>query len=349
MRLASLELFGMGALSGVKLGFGEEPRAMTVIFGADGVGKTSVLAAIGSTRPGHAIPLIPRRARIAEDEPREVPFATSEWVLGDDDAERPHPLRVASPNAQLGDPDGEAALRRREQALFDKRAQEHGGYAFAAFSGARWFSRAPVVLATPERTVMRYDPRASPSFDDATRADLTRDVKQSLAFAAIGAALEEEPSDLGAFDAALREVASLVLAPFRAEYTGIHPKTLEPTFTVEGRDAIFEELPRGARHLLAVATLSARTLAAAYATSTRPVRDREGLVVVDDLEAQQDAALLRHLPGLLKAALPRVQWIVATSSPAVTLGCERGEMIALRREPEAEHVVVHEDAFAILH
>ncbi|HEY1954242.1 MAG TPA: AAA family ATPase [Polyangiaceae bacterium] len=349
MRLASLQLFGMGPLTGAKLAFGEQPRAMTVLFGGDGVGKTSVLAAIGSTRPGHAIPLVPRRARIVEDEPREVPFAVSEWMLGDDDTERPHSLRVVSPNAQLGDQDGEATLRRREQALFDKRAHEHGGYAFTAFSGARWFSRAPLVLASPERTVMRYDPRVSPSFDDATRADMTRDVKQALAFAAIGAALEKNSGEVAAFDAALREVASVVLAPFRAEYTGAHPKTLEPLFAIEHRDAIFEDLPRGARHLLAIATLSVRTLAAAYAGAERPVREREGLVVVDDLEAQQDARLLRHLPALLKTALPRVQWIVTTSSPAVTLGCERGEVIALRREPEGERVVVHDDAFAILH
>jgi hypothetical protein len=351
MRLSHIELYGTGSLSGVKLGFGEEPRGLTVLFGADGVGKTTVLSAIASTRPGHALPIIPRRSRATEEEaPREVPFAIAEWMLGDDDPERPHPLRVASPNAQIAD-DGESALRRREQALFDKRAQDRGGYAFAAFSGARWFSRTPVMLATPERTVIRYDVRASASFDDASRADLTRETKQVLSFAGIASALEKEQGagDLAALDAALRDVASIALAPFHAQYDGVHPRTLEPIFSFEGRDAIFEDLPRGARHLLAIMAGAVRVLHGAYASSDKPVRAREGVVLVDDLEAQQDTALLRHIPALLKAALPRVQWIVATSATPVTLGCERDEVVALRREPDEGRVVVHEGAFAVLH
>ncbi len=140
-----------------------------------------------------------------------------------------------------------------------------------------------------------------------------------------------------------------MLAPFHAQYDGVHPRTLEPMFSVEGRDAIFEELPRGARHLLAIVTGAVRVLHGAYLGSERPVRERQGVVLVDDLEAQQDAAIVRHFPALLKASLPRVQWIVATSAAAVTLGCERDEVIALRREPEEGRVVVHEGAFAVLH
>lgn len=349
MRLSVLELFGMGALSGVKLTCGAN---LTVLFGADGVGKTAVLSAIASTRPGHPLPLLPRRTR--DDAPAEVPFATTEWLLGDDDPERPHPLRVASPNAQLGDNDPEVAVRRREQAIFDWRAQERGGYAFVVFSGARWFSRTPAALASPERTVLRYDVRTAASFDDATRADLTRETKQALTVAATCGSLERTEygaaGELARFDAALREVATVVLAPFHAEYEGVHVRSLEPLFSVEGRDAVFEELPRGARHMLALAALSTRVLYAAYPGSQRPIREREGVVLVDDLEAQQDASLLRALPALLKAALPRVQWIVATSAAAVTLGCERDEVVALRREPKDDgRVLVHEGAFAVLH
>ena len=348
MRLGAIELYGIGSLSGVRIAFGEEPRAMTVLFGADGVGKTAVLSTIATTRPGHALPIIPRRQR-GDEAPRDVPFALADWILGDDDPERPHPLRVMSPNAQIQD--DENALRRREQALFDKRAQERGGYAFAAFSGARWFSRTPVMLATPERTVVRYDVRASASFDDASRADLTRETKQVLSYAGIGKALESSPSDLGALDAALREVLQIALAPFHAQYEGVHPKTLEPMFSHEGRDAIFEELPRGARHLVAIVTGAVRALHGAYVSheGAKPILLREGVVLVDDLEAQQDAALLKHMPALLKTALPRVQWIVATSAAPVTLGCERGEVIALRREPDEGRVIVHEGAFAVLH
>jgi hypothetical protein len=349
MRLGAIELYGIGSLHGVRIAFGDEPRGLTVLFGGDGVGKTTVLSAIATTRPGHALPIIPRRLR-DDDAPRDVPFATTDWILGDDDPERPHALRVTNPNAHVQD--DENALRRREQALFDKRAHERGGYAFAAFSGARWFSRTPVLLATPERTVVRYDVRASASFDDATRADLTRETKQVLSFAGIASALERSaPSELTALDAALRDVTQIALAPFHAQYEGVHPKTLEPIFSFEGRDVIFEELPRGARHLVAIVSGAVRVLHGAYASTenAKPLREREGVVLVDDLEAQQDAALLRHVPALLKASLPRVQWIVATSATPVTLGCDRGEVVALRREPNEGRVIVHEGAFAILH
>lgn len=353
-----MELFGLGALSNVKISFEpatDEPRALTVLFGGDGVGKTSVLSAIASTRPGHAMPIIPRR-RSPTDEARELPFVVSDWILGDDDPERPHPLRVVSPNAPRGETEeGEAALRRREQALFDRRAQEHGGYAFAAFSGARWFSRTPVLLASPERTIARYDVRTASSFDDATRADLTRETKQVLSFAGIASALrasstrEERQDDLGELDRALREVAQIVLSPYRADYDGVDARTFEPMFAFEGRDAIFEDLPRGARHLLAIMIGAVRVLYGASPASDVPVREREGVVLVDDLDAQQETTLVAHLPALLKVALPRVQWIVSSSATAITLGCERGEVVALRRHPEEGRIVVHEGAFAVLH
>ena len=297
------------------------------------------------------MPLVPRRRSTSlESDGREIPFVVSDWMLGDDDPERPHPLRVVSPNTPRGEQeDGEAALRRREQALFDRRAQEHGGYAFAAFSGARWFSRTPVLLASPERTILRYDVRAACSFDDATRADMTREIKQVLSFAAIAGALEHGGGDLGELDQALREIAQIVLSPYRAEYEGIDSRSFEPLFVFEGRDAIFEDLPRGARHLLAILVLATRVLYGASPASSTPLRQREGVVVVDDSDAQQEATLVRHLPQLLKSRFracsgscrrrPRRSRSVASATKS----------IALRREPDEGRVVVHEGAFAILH
>ena len=93
----------------------------------------------------------------------------AEWVLGQDDPSRPHPLVVTSPMAVLPDEAPElAGARRREQALFDKRAQHEGGFVFLAISGARWFSRSATVITTPEKSVLRYDVRQPATFDDPT-------------------------------------------------------------------------------------------------------------------------------------------------------------------------------------
>lgn len=329
MRLASLKLFGMGVLDGTTVALGDDEvsaRPLTVLFGADGVGKTTILGAIASTRPGYALPLATRlRPRQQEDAPA---YAVGEWLLGDDDPERPHALVVASPNMPVAEGDQAALLRRREQALFDKKAQ-HGGHVLVAVSGARWFSRTPVLLTTPERTILRYDVRAPASFDDASRADMARETKQVLSYAGIARALEPDGA-VSALDRAAREVCEVLLPPYGVRYLGPSATSLEPVFERDGRPAAFDDLPRGARHLLAVGASVLRALYGAFERGD--VRFREGVALVDDLELQQDAGVLRLLPGLLREALPRVQWVIATSSPAVTLGCTGGEVLALRRD-----------------
>src|SRR4051812_15860824 len=159
------------------------PRPVTVLFGADGIGKTTLLTALSMTRPGYALPPLPHPRPNGAPTQDEPPAVVTEWLLGDDDPARPHPLLVASPSAVLASETSDAAVaRRREQALFDRRAQTEGGFVFVGFSGARWFSRNANMLSTPERTILRYDVRQPGSFDDPTRADLTRETKQVLAY-----------------------------------------------------------------------------------------------------------------------------------------------------------------------
>jgi predicted ATP-dependent endonuclease of OLD family len=55
------------------------------------------------------------------------------------------------------------------------------------------------------------------------------------------------------------------------------------------------------------------------------------VVVIDDVESQQDPALLRVLVPLLRRALPNVQWLLTTSSTHMALACDASEVVALRR------------------
>src|SRR6478735_6441453 len=188
MKLLQAVLVGTGPFEKLVLPFADEAgeaRAMTVIHGAGGVGKSSVLAALASTRPGHCV-VQPTRWEPAESAPQ--PFAACDWALGQDEPLRPHPLSIVSPNARLSVSDEQEALRRREQALFDRLAAE-GGFAFLTIPSTRWFSRQPIAFSAPARTVARYDVRAAAATDDATRSDLARETKQALAYAAISSAL----------------------------------------------------------------------------------------------------------------------------------------------------------------
>jgi hypothetical protein len=347
--LSQLRIAGAGGFDDLTLPLedaGGSPRRLVVLFGGEGTGKSALLAAIASTRPGHAVAQGP-----APDPETPPPFAVADWFLGDDDPARPHLLRVMSPNAKLeGERDDVALSRRREQALFDRRAAE-GGFVLVAFSGARWFSRTPVLLTTPERTVLRYDLKSTLSLDDPTRADLARETRQILSFAAIASALSSpgsaEAARFGALDAALRAALLVMLEGAGIGYVGVSPSRLEPVFSRDGREIELDDLPRSLRHRVAFAALSIRALAAGY--PGRDPRDAEGVVLLDDLEVEQDAKAQEALPALLRRALPRVQWIVTTASPQVAAGCEAGEVLALRRLPGSSTVELHQGTAAVMH
>jgi hypothetical protein len=348
MKLVQVALVGVGPFDKLVLPFADEhgePRPLTVIHGAGGVGKSSVLAAIASTRPGHCV------VQLTRSEAREgasPSFAACEWALGQDEPARPHPLSVVSPNARLSTSDEVEALRRREQALFDRLANE-GGFAFLAIPSTRWFSRQPIALSAPARTIARYDVRATITNDDATRADLARETKQALAYAAIAAALPSLEPVLPArtdqperrfdlLDSAMRAVVESFLRLSGFSYRGVDPHSFEPIFHGHGRDVPFDALPTRVRHLVAFAALSVRTLWAAY--PDQDPRASEGVLAIDDVDLHQDAQVQQELVATFREALPEAQWVLTTASPVVAGAADARAVLALRPLPEAEGVRV---------
>ena len=73
------------------------------------------------------------------------------------------------------------------------------------------------------------------------------------------------------------------------------------------------------------------------------------MALIDDAEVHLEAGLQRSLGTLLRRALPRVQWVVTTGSPAVTLGCDTQEVLALRRTPASGRVELYEGPMAVVH
>jgi hypothetical protein len=341
MQLLQVRLVRIGPFEDVTLSLADasgSPRRLAVILGAGGVGKTTLLSAIASTRPGSAVPPRPRPGSAVPS------FAVCDWMLGDDDPARPHPLRSASPNAVLEESEEEALLRRREQALFDRRAHE-GGFVLVGFSAARTMTRSPVAYGASDRVAtFRYDARTPVVFDDVGRGDLARETKHTLGLAAISAALGGNAT----LDHALREVAAQVAALTGVSYVGVDPTSLEPMFEAEHRARVpFDELPTGARTVLAFGVLTARALHAAY--PGRAPRDAEGVILIDEIELHQEPSVARAVVPTLRGLFPRAQWIVSTSSPQVALGCEASDVLALRRMPASSQVEIHEGPLAVIH
>jgi hypothetical protein len=349
MLLVRVHVIGVGPLDEMKLTLGDgesAPRSVAVVLGASGVGKTSLLSALATTRPGLATVPQPRGRR----KPAVAPCVIAHWSLGQDDPTRPHPLRITSPNAQLDEPEAETLLRRREAALHDRRAAE-GGHLLLAFPSCRWFSRSPVLLTAIERTVTHHDPRALVSFDDATRADLARETKQALSYAAIAAALAREGPGRQRYQDLARvmiDVVSALSGLSGHPFVGADAASLEPSFASPGGEVIlFDELPGATKHLVAFAALTVRALFAAYPLISP--RDAEAVVLIDEIELHQEPQLARQIVPALREALPRVQWIVTTTSLEVAHSCEPGELVALRRSPPGHRVEVYEGPLAVVH
>lgn len=325
-----------------------------VLLGESGLGKTTLLAAIACTRPG-LVSALPATAlpRVPGAE-STTPTVVTEWMLGEEDPSRPHPLVVASPNAALDEPDEAAVLRRREQALFERKALV-SGFAFVAFSGARWFSRTPVVLSAPERAILRHEPRAASSFDDPTRADMARDAKQLLALVHIAAALDRAAGgqrackhDFGLLDRALRASLASVLDEFGLRFVGCAQASMEPEFEYDSGDRVtFDDLPRAAKHLIAIIALTIRASAAAH--PGRDPRDAEAVALVDDADLHLPRKLQERVPDLLERALPKAQWVLATTSPALAVHRCEGSVFRLRREKATGPVEMSTGLDAVLH
>jgi hypothetical protein len=349
MHLLQMRLNGLGPFDEIELGFCNEqgePRLVTVIHGGGGVGKSTVLAALASTRPGNATVI---SAGLTGE--REAPGSVvCEFHLGQDDSERPHALTVASPNARVHVEEDREMLRRREQASFE-RASREAGFVFVAIPATRWFSRQPLALVAPARNLARYDARAPSTADDPARGDLAREVKQILAYAMVTSALANQRPKERRFEwlsTALAHAVNTLLKLVGYRFVGVDTLSLEPLFQTDSdKEVPFDSLPTRVRNLVAFAALPVRALWAAY-----PFRDplqAEGIVTIDEVDLYQDPTLLVHLMPTLNEALPRVQWIVTATSPCVAAGCDVSEVIALRRSPEAGTVEYFTGAMALTH
>jgi hypothetical protein len=330
---------------------------LTVIDGGPGVGKTALLTMIAAARPGCAtVPM--SVAPFATDRP---PHASCAWHLGMDDVERPHELRTVTPNTPTHEQDEVAMLRRREQALFDRRAKQ-GGFVFVAFAATRWFSRQSVTLHAPLRNVARYDVRTTAPLDDSNRFDMTRETKQALAYAGVSAALiphsQRERAerrgraphwrDMRVLGVAMRETVDAFAGVAGFGYVGLDPVSLEPLFSTPAeRHVTFDGLPTQARHLVAIAAIVTRTLWVAY--PGEDPRGVEGVVAIDEADLHQDPSHHAKLVTVLRQTLPRVQWLMTTSSPSLAAAVDRDEVIALRRLGEGDRVEAFIGASARTH
>lgn len=343
MKLRSVRLHCPDTLGDLVLslaGEDEGARPFTLVYGGPGSGKTSLVSAISNTRPGHTVVLTGRAS-----DPRC--YAECAWWLGLDEPGSERVLVLQSPNApaELGRAN---VSDRREVALAERLARE-GGFAYLAFSASRWFSRSPLLLTVPDRAAGRSELRGREALDDAARNDLTRDVKQALAYAAIVRALpqagDERHHGLGD---AMADVVDALAHLGHLKYAGLDPRTLEPRFIDPDNQSIsFDALPTYLKHCVAFGALTVRALWNAY-PSIDP-RRAEAVVAIDEIELHQDTATASRLMDVLTQQLPSTQWILTTRSSELLAGRDERETVALRRSEPHGQISVHAGSEAQVH
>jgi hypothetical protein len=325
------------------------PRLLTVVHGDGGTGKSTLIEAVAHTRPGKATPLSPHKRHGVEEA-----YAICEWRLGLEDPDRPHPLRVCSPNLRAtsnANGNGDVGAW-REQSYFDRCAAQGPGFVFVDIPSQRYFSRTSLGLTDPARTVARYDPRNPGATADANRPDLTRPCKQAMSYAAISMALSDTQNAawqnthvLGqAMHAAVDEVAEL--GSYR--YTGPDAHTLEPMFETPGGGRLsFDELPTQLRHAIAFLVIPIQMTWAGHG-GVDP-RMTECVVAIDDFELYLAPPVLSGVLAIMRRVLPRAQWILTTGSPHAAAAVHADTLLTLRRAPMSDEVALYSGDLAITH
>ena len=370
MYLTSVRLRNVGPFDDVTIPFVDSdgaPRMTTLVLGDSGAGKTALLSAIAATRPGFAA----NPPRVRSDVPPSEAFVVARYRLGDDDPARPHELVVASPSADLKEHPNDAAGRKREQAHFDRIANERG-FCMIPLSAARWAGRVAAGGASPERPISAMDHRAHATLDDATRADLAREVKQALVNAVTVAALQAfqskgyEPVSTrdGRTSSMLppplagkptlpmhdlyRATFQALLPDGEATYEGVDSTTFEPLFRDQGgRMVPFDELSFGTKNRIVMGGVILRRLALSY-PSKNPL-ECEGIVLIDEIEAHLPQQRQREIVDILRRAFPRLQLIGTTQSPLIIEGRAHDEVVVLSRDLQTGAIAVTGGPAAVLH
>lgn len=351
MYLERVRVVGLGPFDELELDLCErpgEPRPLTVVYGEGGTGKTTLLSAIAATRPSHHVVQTSVWRR-----PNANPHAVCHWRLGSEDPDRPHALKVSTPGVSVEPDDADEQLRRRELIHFDRVMTEKGGFGFVGLPGTRRFPRANLVIADPARSVLKFDTRGAPGFQDPNAVELTRPIKLILAYAGIATALAgdskgESGGDPRVLAVAIREALDELLGLIGYSYRGLSPRTFEPRFeTATGEILPFDALPMQARHLVAFASLPVHQLWAA--NNYADPRSCEGVVLIDDVEFNLSSAVQSELLNRLRRVLPRAQWILGTASPALAHAAVIGSAVALRREPNRDGVIAYEGELSLTH
>lgn len=338
MYLKSIRLRNIKCFADARIEFasGDSVRRWTTVFGRNGLGKSTLLQAIGAVLagPSAARELLPtadgwvRKGEswgeiIAELQwtegdstgpgaKRNRPYVIQFLVSGTDPSKLPAELEEKPTVPELVAWSGAGDAKEKEVLTKDRKLLQQTAYAedqrgwlacgygpFRRLSGGAEYANAIVARQ-----------RRSARFVTLFREDAALTNATAWLIELNGAA-RETPSEARKL-AVVREALSERLLPEPAELM-VNARTVKLR-RKDGSEISFQDLSDGYRSMLALSVDLLRWLTQAFPDETKPL-DCSGVVVVDELDAHLHPDWQRTIGHWLREKFPNLQFIVATHSP----------------------------------
>lgn len=160
--------------------------------------------------------------------------------------------------------------------------------------------------------------------------------------------LERERSDRDQLVALLKGILSLLNDGLLPHGMKIHRLTVDTVFVMDksGTELPLGEISDGYRGVMAMVINLVHHMYEVYGSeglfgtdsSGRPIVDKPGVVLIDEVEAHLHPTWQRDLPEWLKVHFPRIQFLVTTHSPLVAQAADPNGLFLLPAPGEGDRV-----------
>ncbi|GAB4206920.1 MAG: AAA family ATPase [Roseiflexaceae bacterium] len=343
MYLRKITLRNIKCFSNIEIDFmsGDNPRLWTAILGQNGLGKSTLLQAIGVALAGpwavrELLPVAEGWVRF--DQPYGEIDAILEWTEGDAQTPKwpkktpyiakyivtgkdPEDLDLTSSERSLSLPpmsivdwSGEGSSRERERNAKDMSRLKQTAYAENKKEG--WlacgygpFRRLSGGAQAADRIL--YSGRKSARFVTLFREDAAlTDATDWLVSLYNRSRDNDEVSK-----SILSQITSVFAGEFLPEPCELIVNSHSASLKIRDRSPVsFQDLSDGYRSMLALGIDLLRWIAAAFPESTN-LLDSPGVILIDELDAHAHPSWQREVGFWLRKKFPKLQFIVATHSP----------------------------------
>jgi len=299
VRINAITLEQIGCFERISIPFKPE---VNIICGENGIGKTTIIEAVGTVFAGHYSKII---KNVSSDR-GAIDFSIQ--VEGRDQTGR-LAIERSMPDQGEGARVGNGLLRLAKEVLYIKAARDIG--------------------YRPLGSLHRDPDRLPNSFNAALSGGMSNeDLKNWFVNRAL---FEGQPNGLSDIELTDLKFAkdSLSFLDSRIRYEGVRGRDFQILIKTPDGTIPFEFLSSG--HRTTFYTILGVIKEVEYRRLDYPAQEFAGLILIDEIDLHLHPDWQRKIVRILQVAFPKAQFIVTTHSPHVIQAAEPGDVIALIR------------------